>query len=112
MYVGAKNLYALDAADGTERWRVVNEARPDWMDGQTTLPYLARPPVTDEQVYLRAGGFTIGDGNRRWGDDADAWLQDGDYYTEPFSRRPMARPVVTGDAVYLTHTHRGVVALQ
>jgi len=112
VYVGAKNLYALAAADGTERWRVVNEAHPRPTNGTETVPYLARPPVTDGQVYLRAGAVMTDDGSRRWGDDADAWLRDSNYYTELFYRRPMVRPAVTETAVFLTHTHHGVVTLR
>jgi len=112
VYVSAKNLYALAAADGTERWRVVNEANAEPANGVAAVPYLARPPVADEQVYLRAGAVATDDGSRRWGDDADAWLQDGNYYTELFYRRPMVRPAVTEAAIFLTHTHHGVVALR
>lgn len=111
VYVAAKNLYALDVTDGTERWRVINEA-PLQEPDPDRLPYLARPPVTSGQVYLRAGAFATTDGSRRWGDDADAWLQDSDSYTDPYYERPLVQPVVTGDAVYFTHPHHGVVMLQ
>lgn len=112
VYVGAKNLYALRAADGTERWRVVNEAGAAPTDETTAIPYLARPPVADGRVYVRAGSVDAADGSRVWGDAAEAWLQDRDYYTDPFYERPMARPVITETAVYLTHPHHGVVALR
>jgi outer membrane protein assembly factor BamB len=112
VYVGAKNLYALAAADGTERWRVVNEADAAPANGVAAVPYLARPPVTDGQVYIRAGAVATADGSRRWGDDADAWLEDGNYFTELFYRQPMIRPAVTEAAVFLTHAHHGVVALR
>jgi outer membrane protein assembly factor BamB len=114
VYVGAKNLYALDAADGTEQWRVVNEAPADDDDVRDPqqLPYLARPPVADGQVYLRTGAFDTADGSRRWGDDADAWLTEGNYFTDYYYRRPMARPVVTSEAVVLTHPHHGVMTFR
>ncbi|QLG28064.1 PQQ-like beta-propeller repeat protein [Halorarum halophilum] len=107
VYVAAKNLYALDAADGTERWRVVNEAPIRDRDAQK-LPYLARPPVADGRVYLRTGAFDATDGTRRWGDDADDWNVDGNYFPDLYGPRPIAQPVVTGDAVFLSHTHHGV----
>lgn len=108
VYVGAKNLYALDAATGTERWRVVNESLTERAD-PTKLPYLARSPVADGMVYLRAGAVDAADGSRLWGDDADAWLTEGDYYEDPYLRRPMARLAVTADALYLSHAGRGMV---
>lgn len=109
VYVAAKNLYALDATDGTERWRVVNESYREQHDTFDGVPYLARPPVADGTVYLRTGAFDVTDGHRVWGTDADGWLQGRDYYLEPFQRRPMAKPVVTADALYVSHTHHGVV---
>lgn len=109
VYVAAKNLYALDATDGTERWRVVNESYREQHDTYNGLPYLARPPVADGTVYLRTGAFDVTDGNRVWGSDADSWLQGRDYYLEPFQNRPMAKPVVTEDALYVSHTHHGVM---
>lgn len=109
VYVAAKNLYALDPADGTERWRVVNESYRRAHDAVNGLPYLARPPVADGAVYLRTGAFDAGDGTRLWGDDADAWLENRDYYDDPYQYRPVAKPVVTSDALYASHTHHGVV---
>jgi len=109
VYVGAKNLYALSRTDGGERWRVVNEAPPSHDRDPTALPYLARPPVADGRVYLRTGAVDAADGTRLWGGDADEWLRSANYFAEPYYDRPVASPVVTGDAVYLTHAHRGVV---
>ncbi|MBC9988368.1 MULTISPECIES: outer membrane protein assembly factor BamB family protein [Haloferax] len=109
VYVGAKNLYALSRSEGVERWRVVNEAPPSYDRDPTALPYLARPPVADGRVYIRTGAVSAADGTRLWGGDADEWLQSGNYFAEPYYGRPVASPVVTGDAMYLTHAHRGVV---
>lgn len=113
VYVAAKNLYALDPGDGTERWRLVNEPRPLGPETAATgqLPYLARPAVAGGQVYLRRGAVSAADGSRRWGGDALGWLAEGDQYTRPFGTRPMATPAVTGDALYLTHAERGVQKL-
>jgi outer membrane protein assembly factor BamB len=108
VYVAAKNLYALSVADGTEQWRVVNETIPHDREADTA-PYVGRPPVADGQVYLRAGAFDAADGTRRWGDDADEWLEASDaYYLDPYNSRAMAQPVITDDALYLSHTHHGV----
>jgi outer membrane protein assembly factor BamB len=110
-YVGAKNLYALDAATGTERWRVVNEAVQTGMDWTRGVPYVARPAVADGAVHLRAGAFDASTGERRWGDDADAWVTETDYFDEDFRYRPSVRPAVTSEALYLTHAIDGVVRL-
>ena len=110
VYVGAKNLYAIDVAKGTEQWRVVNEAPLLDRDART-LPYLARPPVADDRVYLRAGAFDATDGTRLWGNDADEWLADGNYYIDAYRSRAMAQPVVTEDSVFLSHAHHGVQRL-
>jgi len=112
VYVAAKNLYALDAAAGTEQWRVVNDSvagrvRPD---EARSLPYLARCPVAEGSVYLRAGAVDADTGRRLWGDDADDWLTGSDRRVRPYVEgRPMSRPAVTAGALYLSHAHRGVV---
>jgi outer membrane protein assembly factor BamB len=111
LYVGAKNLYALDPATGTERWRVVNEAVRSDRSWRRGLPYVARPVVADGAVHLRAGAFDAATGQRLWGDDADAWLSEGNYVDEEFAYRPSVRLALTADARYLTHAHHGVVRL-
>lgn len=87
----------------------MNEAPPSHGRDPTALPYLARPPVADGRVYIRTGAVSAADGTRQWGGDADEWLRSGNYFAEPYYGRPVASPVVTGDAMYLTHAHRGVV---
>ncbi|MFC6973613.1 PQQ-binding-like beta-propeller repeat protein [Halomicroarcula sp. GCM10025709] len=108
VYVAAKNLYALDPADGTELWRVVNESTPRNDTDLDGVPFLARPAVADGTVYLRAAGFDPADGTRRWGTDADSWADSGKYFTDPYDRVPMANLAVTAEGVYLTHATRGV----
>lgn len=110
-YVGAKNLYALDTADGTERWRVVNEAVRTGMDWTRGVPYVGRPAVADGAVHLRAGAFDATSGERLWGDDADTWVTEENYFDDPFRHRPSVKPAVTADALYLTHAIDGVVRL-
>lgn len=112
VYVASKNLYALDRTDGTEQWRVVNEAPNEHTSDPTKLPYLARPPIADGSVYLRAGAFDATDGSRLWGDDADDWLASTNYYTRWYYDRPMARPVITADALYVAHAYHGVMKFQ
>ncbi|WP_324758296.1 PQQ-binding-like beta-propeller repeat protein [Haloarcula montana] len=108
VYVAAKNLYALDTADGTERWRVVNESVPQRTTDINGVPFLARPAIADGTVYFRAAGFDPEDGSRRWGSDADSWADSGEYFTDPYDRVPMANLAVTADGLYLTHAVRGV----
>ena len=110
-YVGAKNLYALDTTTGEERWRVVNEAvrtSSEWTRG---VPYVARPAVAGGAVHLRAGAFDAATGERVWGDDADTWVTESDYFDDAFGYRPSVRPVVTAEACYLTHAIEGVMRL-
>lgn len=106
VYAGCKNLYALDPGDGSERWRVVNGALPG-EDG--AVPYLGRPAVADGAVHVRAGAVDAIDGTRRWGGDADAAVREGDHFTDHFWHRPLVRPAVTADALYLSHAIHGVV---
>jgi hypothetical protein len=80
----------------------------DWTRG---VPYVARPAVADGAVHLRAGAFDASTGERRWGDDADAWVTETDYFDEDFRYRPSVRPAVTSEALYLTHAIDGVVRL-
>lgn len=111
LYVGAKNLYALDPATGTEQWRVVNEgvrSNNDWRRG---VPYVARPAVAEGTVHIRAGAFDAATGERVWGDDADAWVTEGNYFDDQFRSQPSVRPALTADALYFSHAIHGVVRL-
>ncbi|WP_435318662.1 PQQ-binding-like beta-propeller repeat protein [Haloarchaeobius sp. TZWSO28] len=110
VYVGAKNLYALSLADGTEQWRVVNEAVEAALGYENGAPFMARPVVTDDAVYLRAAAFDPEDGSRLWGDFADEHaVEDG--VQRDYSWRPMVSPSVTADALYLAHQTEGVLKL-
>ncbi|WP_267639849.1 PQQ-binding-like beta-propeller repeat protein [Haloarchaeobius amylolyticus] len=109
VYVGAKNLYALSLSDGTEQWRVVNEATFVTVGFENGVPFLSRPAVTDDTVYLRAAGFDPVDGTHKWGDPT-AEVED-DLSNDEYGRRPVVSAAVTGDALYLAHQLRGVVKL-
>lgn len=111
VYVAGKNLYALDAADGNEQWRVVEDSISEDRGYSRGLPYLARPAIADRTVYLRAAGFDPADGRRRWGSDADDWVDTDNQFTEPYDRIPMANLAVTADGLYVTHATRGVQKL-
>jgi outer membrane protein assembly factor BamB len=108
VYVGAKNLYALDITDGSEQWRVVNYGVDTTTDWKRSIPFMARAAVTDEAVYLRAGAFDPNDGGRLWGDLADETAIDSNYLVEQFGRRSIAPLAVTTDALYLSHQIEGV----
>ncbi|MFC4407595.1 PQQ-like beta-propeller repeat protein [Haloarchaeobius iranensis] len=108
-YVGAKNLYALSLADGHEQWRVVNEAVDGSFGYEHGVPFIARPAVTDDAVYLRAGAFDPTDGSRLWGDLGRPESEDA--ATAVFGQRPLVSPAVTADALYLAHQQRGVLKL-
>ncbi|MCT9097039.1 PQQ-binding-like beta-propeller repeat protein [Haloarchaeobius sp. HME9146] len=110
VYVGAKNLYALSLSDGTEQWRVVNEATEGSVGYENGAPFMARPAVTDDAVYLRAGAFDPEDGSRLWGDFANEHaVEDG--VQRDYGWRPMVSPSVTADALYLAHQTEGVLKL-
>ncbi|WP_439026694.1 outer membrane protein assembly factor BamB family protein [Haloarchaeobius sp. DT45] len=110
VYVGAKNLYALSLADGTEQWRVVNDAVWGGIDYLNDVPFVAQPAVTDDAVYLRAGAFDPEDGTRLWGDLANAEVAENGAQDE-YGWRPMVAPAVTSDALYLGHQLRGVTKI-
>ncbi|QLG27412.1 PQQ-binding-like beta-propeller repeat protein [Halorarum halophilum] len=108
VYIGAKNLYALDIEDGSEHWRVVNHGvggSPGWA---RSIPFIARPAVTDDAVYLRAGAFDPHDGSRLWGDLAEEAVMGSNYATRSYGRRSIAPLSVTADALYLSHQIEGV----
>lgn len=110
VYVGAKNFYAIDLEDGSERWRLVNrgvEAGSGWV---RSLPFIARPSITDDAIYLRAGAYDPADGTHRWGDLAETSVVDSEYLaSDHYTRHPIAHPATTEDALYLSHQHHGVV---
>lgn len=108
VYVGAKNLYALDSGDGTEQWRVVNDGVGDSFGWTRSVPFVARPAVTADAVYLRASAFDPVTGNRLWGDLAEAAVLESNYTTRFYSRNAMAPLAVTEDALYLSHQNLGV----
>jgi outer membrane protein assembly factor BamB len=110
VYVGAKNFYAIDLEDGTERWRLVNRGIESSLGWSRALPFIARPVVTDEAIYLRAGAYDPVDGTRLWGDLAQASVVNAERLaTDQYSRHPIAHPATTEDALYLTHQHHGVM---
>lgn len=108
VYVGAKNLYALDMRDGSEQWRVVNHGVREPIRWAKSIPFMARPAVTDDAVYLRAGAFDPRDGSRLWGDLADEAVIGSNYATRSYGQRSLAPLSVTADALYLSHQIQGV----
>ncbi|MFT4890605.1 MAG: hypothetical protein ACI9YT_001523 [Halobacteriales archaeon] len=74
-----------------------------------SLPFTARPAVTDGAVYLRASAYDPDDGTHLWGDLAEASAMGPDRATDVYARRPVAKPATTGDALYLSHQAKGVL---
>ncbi|WP_224333806.1 PQQ-binding-like beta-propeller repeat protein [Haloprofundus halobius] len=111
VYVGAKNLYALDITDGSEQWRIVNHGVRDAVGWEKSVPFMARPVVTDDAVYLRAGAFDPTDGSRLWGGLAEAELLGSNYATENYGWNSLAPLSVTSDALYLSHQLLGVAKI-
>ncbi|KAB1190497.1 PQQ-binding-like beta-propeller repeat protein [Haloferax sp. MBLA0076] len=111
VYVGAKNLYALDIGDGSEQWRVVNYGVNDSIGWAKSIPFMGRPAVTDDAIYLRAGAFDPSDGSRLWGDLAEETVLESDYTPRYYSWHSMAPLSVTADALYLSHQSQGVTKI-
>lgn len=111
VYVGAKNFYALNIGDGREQWRIVNHGVGGFMGWTRSIPFMGRPAVTDDAVYLRAGAFNPANGNRRWGDLAEETVLESNYTTRDYSRHSMTPLSVTADALYLAHQNLGVTKI-
>lgn len=111
MCVGAKNLYALDIGDGSGQWRIVNRGVSDSAQWTQSIPFVARPAVTDDAVYLRAGAFDPRDGSLLWGDLAEEAVLGSAHAAESFGWRSIAPLSVTADALYLSHQVEGVTKI-
>lgn len=99
VYVCAKNVHALDAADGTERWRFVNEHVDDPLTRRA--PLYAAPLAGDGVVYAGLGALDATTGDPRWGEfgnDAGSEL----FGVSPGGNLAERGPALADGALYAT----------
>ncbi len=99
IYIGAKNVYALSATDGTEQWRFVNHAPVSGMTGHR-VPMESAPAVTDDTVYIGAGALDASSGEKLWGDLGNQ--EDSDYFVSVANENAAVEgPATAEDAVFM-----------
>ncbi|WP_135852368.1 outer membrane protein assembly factor BamB family protein [Halorussus salinus] len=107
VYVSSKNVYALDAETGDERWRHVNLATSGSIthDDQTALT--DSPAVADGAVYVAVGALDAETGTERWGEFGNR--PDSEYFY-PTDRDDVAAggPALADGAAYVATTY-GVI---
>jgi outer membrane protein assembly factor BamB len=109
VYLSAKNVYALDAATGAERWRYVNTYADR---GTDRVPRQDAPVVAGDRVYVGLGALDAETGERVWGqlgnraDSSYFWGDDREGNVAP------AGPAVAGGAMVATLRSGQVVWFQ
>lgn len=104
VYLGAKNVYAVDRNTGEERWRHVNLAPDDSESpsGTDRTPITGAPVVVGDRVLVGFGALDRERGDHRWGEVGDD--EESDYFEGGgFGRElPSDGQAVANGALYAT----------
>ncbi|WP_049928951.1 outer membrane protein assembly factor BamB family protein [Halopiger goleimassiliensis] len=110
VYCCAKNVYAIDRDDGTERWRHVNLApESSTIGGSERVPLTAQPAVAGGFVAVGFGALERTSGEHLWGEVGNE--PESDYFHAGTSRfgEAMAGHAIANGALYAA-TSEGRVA--
>lgn len=107
VYFASKNVYALDADDGSERWRHVNDATSETRSHDDVTALTNAPTVLGDTVYVAFGALDAETGEKKWGEFGNR--SDSEYYY-PNDRDAAAAggPALADGAAFVTATY-GVV---